>query len=91
MGHAREAREDRNEAGRREGEVLAGGDWRKCESSGQSVREFCQERGLKENQFYSWRRELKLRDAEAQRAARIRGTGAGRRCERSGGGEHPDR
>ena len=32
---------------------------------GQSVREFCQARGLKENQFYAWRRELRLRDAEA--------------------------
>lgn len=33
--------------------------------SGQSVREFCQQRGLKENLFYSWRRELRWRDAEA--------------------------
>jgi len=34
-------------------------------SGGQSVREFCRERGLKENLFYSWRRELRMRDAEA--------------------------
>ena len=34
-------------------------------SSGQSVREFCRQRGLKENLFYAWRRELKTRDAEA--------------------------
>ena len=33
--------------------------------SGQSVRVFCRQRGLKENLFYSWRRELRLRDAEA--------------------------
>lgn len=33
--------------------------------SGQTVREFCRQRGLKENQFYMWRRELKRRDAEA--------------------------
>ena len=34
-------------------------------SSGQSVREFCRQRGLKEGLFYSWRRELRLRDTEA--------------------------
>ena len=34
-------------------------------SSGQSVREFCRQRRLKENLFYAWRRELKTRDAEA--------------------------
>ena len=33
--------------------------------SGQSVREFCEQRGLKANQFYGWRRELRLRDGEA--------------------------
>jgi transposase-like protein len=43
--------------------------WRKtmaeaC-SSGQSVQEFCQQRGLKPHQFYGWRRELRLRDGEA--------------------------
>jgi hypothetical protein len=42
--------------------------WRQAigeaESSGKTVRGFCQEKGLNENQFYSWRRELKLRDAE---------------------------
>lgn len=32
--------------------------------SGKSVRDFCAEKGLKENQFYCWRRELKQRDAE---------------------------
>jgi len=43
--------------------------WRKtlaeAQGSGQSVREFCQQRGIKQNQFYVWRRELKTRDAEA--------------------------
>ena len=34
-------------------------------SSGQSVREFCRQRRLKESLFYAWRRELKTRDAEA--------------------------
>ena len=42
--------------------------WRQAmgeaERSGKTVRGFCQDRGLKDNQFYSWRRELKLRDAE---------------------------
>jgi len=43
--------------------------WRKtmaeaC-SSGQSVRKFCRKRGLKEDLFYAWRRELKTRDMEA--------------------------
>lgn len=33
--------------------------------SGQSVREFCRQRRLKTNLFYTWRRELKARDAEA--------------------------
>jgi hypothetical protein len=33
--------------------------------SGKSVRKFCEEKGLNENLFYGWRRELKLRDAEA--------------------------
>ena len=32
--------------------------------SGKSVRKFCEEKGLNENLFYVWRRELKLRDAE---------------------------
>ena len=43
--------------------------WREAlaaaDGCGQSVREFCQERGLKPNQFYGWRRELRLRDGEA--------------------------
>jgi transposase-like protein len=43
--------------------------WRKTMAeaggSGQSVREFCRERGLKENLFYAWRRELKARDTRA--------------------------
>ena len=34
-------------------------------SSGQSVREFCRQRRLKESLFYAWRRELKTRDGEA--------------------------
>ena len=33
-------------------------------SSGKSVRDFCGEKGLNANQFYGWRRELKLRDSE---------------------------
>ena len=33
--------------------------------SEKSVHEFCGEKGLKENQFYGWRRELKRRDSEA--------------------------
>jgi hypothetical protein len=37
-----------------------------AEQSGKTVRQFCAEKGLKENQFYAWRRELKLRDAEAR-------------------------
>jgi len=36
-----------------------------ADGSGQSVREFCRQRGLKENLFYSWRRELRVRDSEA--------------------------
>lgn len=32
--------------------------------TGKSVRRFCAEKGLNENLFYGWRRELKLRDAE---------------------------
>lgn len=35
------------------------------EGSGKTVRGFCRERGIKENQFYAWRRELRMRDAEA--------------------------
>ena len=34
-----------------------------CQSSGQSVREFCRQRQLKESLFYAWRRELGRRDA----------------------------
>jgi transposase-like protein len=33
-----------------------------CQSSGQSVREFCRQRELKESLFYAWRRELSRRD-----------------------------
>ena len=33
--------------------------------SGQCVRAFCRGRGLDENRFYFWRRELRTRDAEA--------------------------
>lgn len=36
--------------------------WRE---SGQSVRDYCGQRGLEENLFYRWRRELKLRATEA--------------------------
>ena len=32
--------------------------------TGKSVRKFCEEKGLKENLFYGWRRELKLREGE---------------------------
>ena len=43
--------------------------WRKAmaeaQGSGLSVRAFCRHRGIKENQFYAWRRELRTRDAEA--------------------------
>ena len=43
--------------------------WRKTMAEacgrGQGVREFCRKRGLKENLFYAWRRELKTRDREA--------------------------
>lgn len=35
-----------------------------CRSSGQSVREFCRQRELKESLFYAWRRELGRRDGE---------------------------
>ncbi|MHC4452688.1 MAG: IS66 family insertion sequence element accessory protein TnpA [Planctomycetota bacterium] len=35
--------------------------WRE---SGQSAREFCQERGLSVNALYSWRRKLRQRDGE---------------------------
>ena len=38
-----------------------------AEASGLSIREFCRERGLKEAQFYAWRRELKMREIEEQR------------------------
>lgn len=44
------------------------GFWRgmlgEVEGSGLSVRAFCRERGLKEAQFYAWRRELRMRDVE---------------------------
>jgi len=36
-----------------------------AESSGQSRREFCEQKGLKESQFHAWRRTLRLREAEA--------------------------
>ena len=42
--------------------------WRKTMAeacgSGRSIRAFCRERGLKENLFYAWRRELKTREKE---------------------------
>ena len=34
------------------------------QSSGQSVRAFCSQRQIREANFYAWRRELRLRDAE---------------------------
>lgn len=40
---------------------------RQCRGSGLSVRAFCEERGLSEPSFYSWRRILKERDAAAVR------------------------
>jgi hypothetical protein len=63
--------------------------WRKTVAeacgSGQSVREFCRERGLKENLFYAWRRELKTRDAESsQRAGFVELVGAAGRDNRAG-------
>ncbi len=39
------------------------------ESSGLSVRRFCQESRLSEASFYAWRRTLRLRAREAQAAA----------------------
>lgn len=36
--------------------------------SGKSVRKFCEEKGLKENQLYGWRRALKRRDSEKEDA-----------------------
>ena len=42
---------------------------REAEASGLSTRAFCRERGLKENLFYSWRRELKLRDGEGKKGS----------------------
>lgn len=38
------------------------------EGSGKSVRGFCREKGVKENLFYAWRRELRLRDGEQKGA-----------------------
>ncbi len=35
------------------------------ESSGQTVRQFCQAQGLSEPSFYSWRREIARRDAKS--------------------------
>lgn len=34
------------------------------QTSGQSVRAFCSQRQVREANFYAWRRELRLRDAE---------------------------
>ena len=51
--------------------------------SGQSVREFCRQRGLKENLFYSWRRELKTRDP---RSVQGRGGHQGRKTATAAGG-----
>lgn len=36
-------------------------------ASGVSIRDYCRERGLSEANFYAWRRELALRDAEPAR------------------------
>ncbi len=36
-----------------------------ADGSGQSVREFCRQKGLKESLFHAWRRQLKQRDAES--------------------------
>jgi len=42
--------------------------WRRIvaeqQRGGRNVRDFCRERGLNENSFYHWRRELRLRDRE---------------------------
>ena len=46
--------------------------WRRTflawQSSGQSIRAFCEEHELNESAFYFWRKELHKRDAEAQPA-----------------------
>ncbi len=34
------------------------------EASGQTVKQFCHGRGLKDSAFYSWRRELRRRDGD---------------------------
>jgi hypothetical protein len=36
-----------------------------CQASGLTVRDFCVQHGLEEHRFYTWRRELARRDAEA--------------------------
>ena len=35
-----------------------------CERSGQTIKAFCQERGLTVGAFHSWRRELRRRDGQ---------------------------
>jgi hypothetical protein len=53
---------------------------------GLSVREFCEQEGLKESAFYFWRRELARRDAEtaAGRAPESRGRGTSQRLTSGG-------
>jgi len=43
--------------------------------SGQSIREFCRREGLKEGQFYAWRRELWRREQERAGTRRRKGSG----------------
>jgi transposase-like protein len=55
--------------------------------SGQSVREFCRQRGLKEGLLYAWGRRLRRRDAESSSEAgfvELVGPGAGGRPPESG-------
>ena len=44
--------------------------WRRTflawQSSGQSIRAFCEDRELNQSAFYFWRKELRKRDSEAQ-------------------------
>ena len=55
------------------------GSW---EQSGQTVKAFCQSRGVRDSAFYSWRRELRRRDGQdtnPRRKAQQRSKGASNR------------
>ena len=68
--------------GRRRGERDSGKEqlWRRLMAdhgrSGLSVREFCEQEGLKESAFYFWRRDLARRDAEPASGRAAQGRGA---------------